>query len=209
MSNKIRIKIFNKHIVLSEEIIQICRDYATDMKKDGTAAAHYGSKGHPEKKININCFEGKLAEFAFEKYFKETYNKPISTPDVEVRTVKERWKLRYDPDLTTKKCYYHIKSTSMRNNRDYGDPSWSFNIKDPVMRMPNKKDVIICCTTMDDNSVMLDFGVFAMDLDMKFYELPYLDGYKESKRCVYWKTLKNTILSDSKIVLEHLKEYEN
>lgn len=181
---------WNHEIVIPDEITSRIKKFTEDMKLDGVAESRYQEIGNSKKYIEINCYEGKLLEFAL--YLRLKANGIVcEEPDMAVWSADERkTKGREDPDLKTEQYNYHCKSTPDLSKSYKWKQSWTFRLSDPVIDHPAENDMIVCGTIMSDNKVKLNFSAKAVEL-LPYFERPVKDKYKSSKVCLYWETLKN------------------
>lgn len=187
------IKKINKKIIVPDKIVNKIEDFCIRMQKDGHADAEYVKRNHSYGTLKNDRFNGILSEYAVYILFKR--KKPylmITKPDLSVWTKNQRIiKGRNDPDLKTERSDIHVKSTPFfRTNKKFRGGSWSFRLTDAITSRPIQKDVIICCTVLSRNEVLVNFKVKAVDV-LGYYEKPIYDDYKNSKICLYMDTLKS------------------
>lgn len=177
-------------ITITDENLALVREFADAMDKDGGANSRYEEKGHGKNALYKNQVDGKLSEFAVYQLLVSKKQNP-SLPDLSVWTAEERRvNGRDDPDIVTAKSDYHIKSTSEYMAKKLGDRSWSFRKEDPIIATPTARDMVVCCTVMDERNVYIDFLARASNL-MPYYLPPVNPKYRDSKWCLYWKDIKN------------------
>ena len=180
------IRLACRRIFLTKEeltnVETFCQRIQDKQNKDGSRDNRRNDTG--EFRI-MNGMIGKLGEVGASKLFG-------GAVDFRVWGTGVRGLDQFEPDLAKTQSPYrfhvktcHIKHTERRGNAFYPLPtaSWTVDVSDPVMRNPQKSDILVLMFASNGGSVSYLGYVYAVD--MKGFWKPCLAETLSHKRAIY------------------------
>lgn len=187
-------------IELSNEEIMKCRRFSLDVV-DTNIAKYRQRNQFDKKKIIKDIYVGKKGEIAAWKYLnnigveENTYTSGISTnePDFEIYGARRK---SFDADLYDEnfKENYHVKTMTHESAERWG-LSWSFQVEDPLVSKPEKKDNIVLCEVLDKYHVDVKLVMDAV-MAQGLYGVPRLYKLRRIKKVLYWKDIAEQLKID-------------
>lgn len=179
-------------IIVSEDIIKKCRKFANDSIE--SSYNHWKKRNiYSKDRVIEDITIGKIGEWAAYKFLKMQGFK-MSKPDLNVYHSKQK---SFDADLSCGDISFHCKSQGAESASKYGN-SWILQYsgsgrghQDKLFKYRTDKDFLVPMLVNGDEVTI--FGIIKISLlfEENMIELPKLKWFEETKRAIYWDTIKD------------------
>lgn len=170
----------NITVKLPDEVMERCKEFAK-IRAEGSAKVYQFRGEANRQKIYSDILLGTLSEFAVASVLPN-----CTEPDLTIYEKKDK---SYAKDLMFGPYHVHVKSQGETSAKRYG-LSWVFQKTDPLVRSPQKHDLLALCCVNNDLTVEI-IGIVpaskAVFKDLKVYQ------YRGTKTALYRQDIENVM----------------